>query len=66
MVSHSHQDVGWNLTPVDYYRSKVKNILDSLMVALKQNNTRKFTYAEIYYFETWWYNQNQTTKEFVK
>eukprot|EP00347_Sterkiella_histriomuscorum_P019319 403342106 len=66
MVSHSHQDVGWNLSPEDYYSQKVKRILDSLMVALKQNETRKFTYAEIYYFEKWWNNQDATTKNFVR
>ena len=54
LVCHTHDDVGWNLIPEDYYKTKVKQILTKVIEALYENLERKFSFAEIFYFEKWW------------
>jgi len=66
MVSHSHDDVGWNLTPEEYYAQKVHKILDSVVKALQAKKERKFSQTEVYYFERWWKDQTHETKAIVK
>ncbi|XP_020597206.1 probable alpha-mannosidase At5g66150, partial [Phalaenopsis equestris] len=54
LVPHTHDDVGWLKTVDQYYVGSnnsiqdacVKNVLDSLVVALLKDPNRKFVYAE--------------------
>ncbi len=66
MVCHSHDDVGWNLTPEEYYAQKVQHILDTVIVALETDERRKFSQAEVYFFERWWQSQDSIVREKVK
>jgi hypothetical protein len=54
VVSHSHDDVGWINTPEEYYEMKVRTIITSVVNSLLESPSRKFSQAEIYYFEKWW------------
>ncbi|CDW78460.1 lysosomal alpha-mannosidase [Stylonychia lemnae] len=66
IVTHSHNDVGWVQTPSSYYSSSVKTIITSVIEALLKNKSRKFSQAEIYYFQRWWEEQTDDIKQQVQ
>jgi alpha-mannosidase len=66
LVCHSHDDVGWQSPPEGYYQQRVRDIITSVVQALKDRPDRRFSQTEIYYFERWWNEQNDTVKEDVK
>ncbi|PKA54015.1 alpha-mannosidase [Apostasia shenzhenica] len=74
LVAHTHDDVGWLKTVDEYYDGSnnsiqgacVRNILDSVIVALLKDPNRKFVYVEQAFFQTWWAEQNEATQEVVK
>lgn len=66
IVCHSHDDVGWLMTPEQYYNNKVREIITSVVEALKKDPKRKFSQTEIYFFEKWWDTQSDITKDEVK
>ncbi len=66
IVCHSHDDVGWTSPPDQYYSHKVKSILNTVTEALMKDPSRKFTQTEMYFFEKWWNEINDTKKEEVK
>jgi hypothetical protein len=43
MVCHSHDDVGFQSTPEEYYNNKVREILNSVIQALQDDPKRKFS-----------------------
>ena len=65
-VCHSHDDVGWLNTPLDYYQTKVRSIITTVVEELIKSPKRRFSQTEIYFFEKWWNEQNVTTKDEVK
>ena len=74
LVPHTHDDVGWLKTVDEYYyglnmtiqKACVRNILDSVVVALLQNPSRTFTYVEQKFFSMWWQEQSQEVKASVR
>lgn len=54
LVCHSHDDVGWNWTPEQYYEERVHLILTNVVKALEEDVTRRFSQTEMYFFERWW------------
>lgn len=54
------------MTPEDYYNTKVRDIITSVVEALNADSKRRFSQTEMYYFERWWNEQNQTTRENVR
>ena len=75
-VPHTHDNVGWLMTPEQYYNSTssfldrppeiVKKILDSVIDAMLKNKHSKFSYAEMAYFKMWWSQQDEKKKEDVR
>ncbi|KAF5399825.1 Alpha-mannosidase [Paragonimus heterotremus] len=57
-VPHTHDDVGWLETVDRYYVTRVKNILDTTIDVLLNNDTYRFTYVEMAYFHMWWNKQS--------
>ncbi|KAK5583106.1 hypothetical protein RB653_004696 [Dictyostelium firmibasis] len=57
IIPHSHCDLGWVQTLEQYYSENVTLILDNVIHTLIKDSTKKFNWAEIYYFETWWNEQ---------
>jgi hypothetical protein len=43
IVCHSHDDVGWQMTPEDYYNKKVREILSNVVKALEKDSKRRFS-----------------------
>jgi lysosomal alpha-mannosidase len=66
LIAHSHDDVGWHLTPDAYYILEVRTIITNYMKSLQVSPNRKFTQVEIYFFHRWWSEQNEETKNQVK
>jgi hypothetical protein len=68
IVPHSHDDVGWLLTPERYYdgcfdpTGGVQSIIGSMVQALAANSSRTFAQVESYFFNRWWVRQNETVK----
>ena len=59
-------DAGWLKTVDRYYDEGVHKILDAVFDALKQDQARKFTQGDIYYFKRWYTWLNDQKKEEVK
>ena len=65
LIPHSHDDVGWMVTP-DYYYDSVREIITAVTKSLHKESARKFTQVEIYFFHRWWKEQNKQTQDMVK
>jgi lysosomal alpha-mannosidase len=66
LIAHSHDDVGWMRTVDDYYIFEVRNIITNVVKSLQVSPNRKFTQVEIYFFNRWWSEQNEDTKNKVR
>jgi len=75
VVPHSHDDVGWLLTPQQYYdgcdptnptTKGVRGIITSVVNALVADKTKKFSQVEMYFFDQWWKEQNETKRQQVR
>lgn len=54
IVAHTHDDVGWILTPTGYFNTEVINIINHVVKSLDAVPARRFVYVEVYYFQRWW------------
>ena len=77
IISHSHQDAGWGRTAIEYFTGSlypngtvdhggVYGILSNVTDYLWNNPTKRFTHAEIWFFQRWWYMQNEVTQSRVR
>mmetsp|Transcript_26067 Transcript_26067/g.85678 ORF Transcript_26067/g.85678 Transcript_26067/m.85678 type:complete len:990 (+) Transcript_26067:4-2973(+) len=74
IVPHTHDDVGWLKTVDQYYvgaQSEIQDacvqcILDSVIDELEKDENRRFSYAEIAFFERWWREQTPARQASVK
>ncbi|CAI5451571.1 unnamed protein product [Caenorhabditis angaria] len=66
IIPHSHCDPGWIQTFEGYYEKQTKFILDGMAKHLEIKDGLKFIYAEMSFFEMWWKEQNEATREKVK
>lgn len=66
IIPHSHNDPGWLMTFEEYFDKKTKNILDTIVNALSENEQRKFVWAEISYLALWWNQASNSMKEKFK
>ena len=74
VVPHTHDDVGWLKTVDQYYTGQnrtiqhacVRDILDSVVPALLENEHRTFVYVEMKFFSMWWNQQSDVVKDQVR
>ncbi|XP_069914917.1 lysosomal alpha-mannosidase isoform X3 [Oryctolagus cuniculus] len=74
LLPHTHDDVGWIKTVDQYYygvrnvlhHGAVKNILDSVISALRAEPSRRFVYVEMAFFSRWWHQQTNATQQAVR
>lgn len=81
IVPHTHDDTGWLETVDGYYEESVKWILDTATAAVERdqrhrphcanplNSTcekRVFSYVEIDFFEKWWAEQGEGTRNITR
>ena len=53
VVPHSHCDPGWKLTWEQYYESRVKHILRSVITSLIGDERRTFAWADVSFLALW-------------
>jgi hypothetical protein len=75
VVPHTHDDVGWLKTVEQYYfgwnetiqrKACVKDILDTVVSSLLENESRTFTYVESKFFSMWWARQSDAIRDAVR
>ena len=72
IVPHSHDDVGWLLTPERYFDGcympggGVNGTITTAVQCLLEEPNRTYTQVESYYFHRWWTQQNATTQAAVR
>ena len=74
LIPHSHNDVGWLKTANDYFWGynrnfqfgQVQYILDSVIGALELDPSKRFVYAEMFFFVKWWNQQPASKKSTVQ
>ena len=74
LVCHTHDDVGWLKTVDQYYmgannsiqHAGVQYILDSVVLALQENDARRFIYVEQAFFQRWWRQQTSAMQTVVR
>ena len=74
IVPHTHDDVGWLKTVDQYFvglhneiqHAMVQFILDSVVQELSKNPERRFMYVEQAFFQRWWRQQNDATRNLTR
>ncbi|MFH4983380.1 hypothetical protein AB6A40_010089 [Gnathostoma spinigerum] len=66
VVPHSHNDPGWIRTFEEYFHMQTKDILDLMLKHLNSQDSMRFIYAEISFFELWWRYLNDQQRAGVK
>ena len=74
IVPHTHDDVGWLKTVDQYYtglhneiqHAMVQFILDSVILELSKDPQRKFVYVEQAFFQRWWRQQSEATRNLTR
>jgi hypothetical protein len=57
---------GWLITVDQYYYDRVQYILDTVVIELQENPDRQFMFVEQSFFQRWWKQQSDKTKQIVK
>lgn len=66
LISHSHDDAGWQVTADEYQFSTVDVILDNVLLQLEQDPNRRFVYGEVSFLASWFKRQPPSGKLRVK
>ncbi|CAJ0939244.1 unnamed protein product, partial [Mesorhabditis belari] len=66
LIPHSHCDPGWIMTFESYYTERTRNILNGMAKHLQMKPDMRFIYAEMSFFERWWAEQDEGTRERVR
>jgi hypothetical protein len=63
ILPHSHCDAAYKKTFDEYYETEVRNVLNSAIVALGRDKSRRFVWAETIYLTRWWKDSRTTNKQ---
>ena len=62
VIPHSHDDVGWLVTPTEYYENKVRYIIETYLDSLLANPERRFIQVETYFLQRWWRDATESRR----
>jgi Glycosyl hydrolases family 38 N-terminal domain len=54
LIPHSHDDLGWLDSALNYYNTMVKHIIQNIVTSLAGDKNLKHTYTEQGYLKMWW------------
>jgi hypothetical protein len=60
LIPHSHCDAAYKKTFDEYYETEVRNVLNSILVAIPQDSLRRFVWAETIFLTRWWKDSRTT------
>lgn len=63
ILPHSHCDAAYKKTFDEYYETEVRNVLNSMSVALERDKSRRFVWAETIYLTRWWKDPRTTDQQ---
>ncbi|CAJ0587402.1 unnamed protein product, partial [Mesorhabditis spiculigera] len=63
LLLHSHIDPGWLRTFEEYYREKVRSILEGAVEGLSRHASLRFIWSEMSFLERWWIDASQQHKD---
>eukprot|EP01063_Lacrimia_lanifica_P011272 TRINITY_DN1808_c0_g1_i8.p1 TRINITY_DN1808_c0_g1~~TRINITY_DN1808_c0_g1_i8.p1 ORF type:complete len:1110 (+),score=493.11 TRINITY_DN1808_c0_g1_i8:91-3420(+) len=66
LVSHSHDDTGWQVTVDQYFFGQVFYIIDTLSQTLALDKNRKFMFVETGFFARWWDESPESRREVIR
>ena len=66
LVPHSHDDVGWLMTPDEYYERRVKHIYNHVLDCMLADTRRRFIIVEQAFFSRWFGALDHTRQRQVR
>jgi alpha-mannosidase len=66
LIHHSHNDLGGKKTKDEHYECCVRDILNGAVDALLKEKHRRFSYAEMVYFERWFNEKSAPMQKLVR
>jgi hypothetical protein len=63
IVPHSHCDAAYKKTFDEYYETEVRNVLNSVLLALEKDSSRRFSWAETSFLTKWWQDPRTTDQQ---
>ena len=66
VIPHSHCDPGYGKTYEEYFTGEVKNILDTVLVALQDDPHKRFVWGEVCFLSRWWQQASDQQKDTLK
>ena len=66
VIPHSHCDAGYRESFQQYYDGQVHHVIDSMLVALASNSSRKFVWEETSFLSLWWQKATFEQKVLMK
>ena len=66
VIPHSHCDPGYRNTFEYYYEMDVQDIIDSVLQALLQDQSKRFVWEEVSYLSRWWQDASEDQKSHMK
>ena len=58
-------EVSWIKNDEEYYEAYIDKLLYSVMECLRDDESRRFSFSELFYFKKWYEKQFDMVKEFV-
>lgn len=66
VIPHSHCDAGYRESFDEYWMSSVHSIIDSVLEALSQDQSKRFVWEEVSFLSTWWKQASNASRDLMK
>ena len=63
LIPHSHCDAAYKKTFEEYHETETRNVLNSVLLALSHDKSRRFVWAETSFLTRWWKDPRTSKKQ---